>query len=157
MFCVSFKPEQGVGRAAVIVRHPVAHLQAQAEVHLIGHTQGQTHRCHWVRLRAAHQAMREVVRQGILHTPLRYLQGGGGGGDWGQWAEQSSVVTSDSFVLLLLLFLPVTFIQIDLQHGKCKYRYISWHYAVYYCFFLYCKLFIYYSISILLFLVMCVF
>lgn len=40
------KPEQGVGCAAVIMRHSVAHLQTQTEIHLVSHPQGQTHRAH---------------------------------------------------------------------------------------------------------------
>ena len=68
-------PEQGVGCAAVVMRHPVAHLQTQAEVHLIGHTESEAHRRRRVRLRAAHQALAELVGQGVLHAPLRHLQG----------------------------------------------------------------------------------
>lgn len=77
---LSSSPEQGVRCTAVIMRHPVAHLQTQTEVHLISYTQGQTHCCHRVGLGAAHQALGELVGQSILHTPLWYLQGQGGGG-----------------------------------------------------------------------------
>lgn len=56
------------------MRHPVAHLQAQAEVHLISHTQGQTHCCHRTGLGTTHQTLRKLIRQSILHTPLWHLQ-----------------------------------------------------------------------------------
>lgn len=53
--------------------HPVAHLQAQTQVHLIGHSESQTHRRRRVRLRAADQTVGELKGQGELCAPLRNL------------------------------------------------------------------------------------
>lgn len=57
------------------MRHPVAHLQTKAEVHLISHAKGQTNRCHQIGLGATHQALRKFIGQSILHTPLWHLEG----------------------------------------------------------------------------------
>lgn len=67
-------PEEGVGRTAVVVGHPVAHLQAQAEVHLVGHAQSQADGCQRVWLGGADQALGELGGECILHTPLWNLQ-----------------------------------------------------------------------------------
>ncbi len=66
-------PQYGFRRAAVLVRDPVAHLQPQTQVHLIGHSERQTAGRRRIRLTAAHQTLRELVRQSELHTPLRNL------------------------------------------------------------------------------------
>ena len=57
------------------MRDPVAHLQTQAQVHLVGHAQGQAARRRRVGLGAAHQALGELVGQGVLHAPLGHLAG----------------------------------------------------------------------------------
>lgn len=67
-------PEEGVRCAAVVMGDAVAHLQAQAQVHLIGHTQGQADRCQGIWLGTADQALGELVGERVLHTPLWNLQ-----------------------------------------------------------------------------------
>lgn len=76
----SGSPEEGVRRAALVMGDPVAHLQAQAQVHLVGHAQSQADGCQRVGLGGADQALGELGGERKLHTPLWNLQGNTGRG-----------------------------------------------------------------------------
>lgn len=54
----------------------VANLVAQVQIHLVSHTQREAEGGEAVGLATGHQAMRELLGEGVLRTPLRDLQGG---------------------------------------------------------------------------------
>lgn len=83
-------PEEGVRCAAIIMGDAVAHLQAQAQVHLISHTQGQADRCHRIWLRTTHQALGELVGERVLHTPLWNLQENSSRGEYSSMVGQGT-------------------------------------------------------------------
>lgn len=88
-------PEEGVRRAALVMGDPVAHLQAQAQVHLVGHAQGQADGGQRVGLGAADQALGELGGQGELQAPL-----------WNLPEDRGQTLQDKHHLALLLTLLP---------------------------------------------------